>query len=154
MFSDFAGNVASPEFSDYQSGFRRCVANVDQYMLMTDSMSGGDRWMLSQLSGKLWRSRSGEEAVSTTDSGPSSAPARGKERRIQPKAPEETKDPEPPTSDVNALPRLPTEDTRLQTGSRQVHTDAAAAQSPTQKKTDAGANRNESANIARMWRPW
>lgn len=147
--------MAASELSDYQSGFRRCVANVDQYMLMADSMNGSDRWMISQLSSKLWRTRSGEEAISTTASGPSRAKARDKDSRIQPKANEGTNVTEPPAGDVNAPPCLPTEDTRLQSGSKHVRTDAASNDKrPTDKKTDTAADRNESANITHMWRPW
>lgn len=151
--SSFAGNIASPESSDYQSGFRRCVANVDQFMLMADSVNGIDRWMLSQLSSKLWRPRSGEDAISTTDSGPSRAPARAKERRIQPKAHEATKVTDTPVTDVSARPCLPPEDTRPQPGGRR--TDAAPNNtSPANTKTDSAAERNESTNIPHMWRPW
>lgn len=152
-FSSFAGNIASSESSDYQSGFRRCVANVDQFLLMADSVNGIDRWMLSQLSSKLWRPRREEDAISTTDSGPSRAPARDKERRIQPKAHEATKVTDPPVTDVSARPRLPTEDTRPHSGCGR--TDAAPRNtSPVNMKTDSAAERNESTNIPNMWRPW
>lgn len=127
-------------------------------MLMTDGATGIDRWLLSQLSSHLWGSRRGEEAISTTDSGPGRAPARHKERRIQPKAHEETKVTDRPVSDVNALPCLPTVDTCLQSGSRLVGTEAAQNEIPTNKKTHAAAaaaaERNESANISHVWRPW
>lgn len=118
-------------------------------------MNGSDRWLISQLSGKLWRSRRGEEAISTTDSGPNRAKARDKDVRIQPKVNEGTKVTEPPAGDVNMLPCLPTEDTRLQSGGKRVHADVASNdKNPTDKKTDSAADRNESANITPMWRPW
>ncbi|XP_034732063.1 hairy-related 3 [Etheostoma cragini] len=60
--------AAASEFSEYQTGFRRCVANVNQYLLMADNLNGSDGWMLSQLCSKLCRSRGREEAVSTMDS--------------------------------------------------------------------------------------
>lgn len=153
--SDFAGNVAASELSDYQSGFRRCVANVDEYVLMADSLNGSERWMISQLSGKLWRSRRGEDAISTTDSGPSRAKRRDDDSRFQPKVNEEANVSARPARDRHPLPWLPTEDARLQPGSKPVRPDAAANdKSPTDKKTDSAADRNESANMTLMWRPW
>ncbi|TWW56475.1 hairy-related 3 [Takifugu flavidus] len=143
-------NIASSESSDHQSGFRRCAANVDQFLLMADSVNGIDRWMLSQLSAKLWRPRGGEDAISTTDSGPSRAPARDKERRIQPKAHEATKGTDPAATDVSALP---TEDTRPRSGSRR--TEAAPNDAgPANTETDSAAERSESTNVPHMWRPW
>lgn len=149
--SSFSGHIASSESPDYQSGFRRCAANVDQFVLMADSVNGIDRWMLAQLSSKLWRPRRGEDAISTTDSGPSPAPARDKERRIQPKAREATKVTDPPVTDVSARPCLPTEDTRPQSGGGRTD---AATNSPANTKTDSAAESNESTNIPHMWRPW
>lgn len=141
----FAGNIAASKLSDYQSGFRRCVANVDQYALMTDGLSGSDRWIISQLASKLWSSRRAEEAVSTTDSGPSRPKARDKDLRIQPKVNEDTNVSELPAGDVTARPRSATE----------VRTDAASKdKSPTNKKTDSAADMNQNANLTHMWRPW
>lgn len=131
------------------------MANVDQYLLMADSVNGSDRWVASQLSSKLRSSRRGEEAISTTDSGPSPAKARGTNLRIQPKASEGTSVPEAAAGDVNARPRSPTEDTRLQSGSRQVRSDAASNdKKATEKKEDSAADSNQSADITHMWRPW
>lgn len=129
--------AGASDLCDYQRGFRRCLAHVDQYVMVTDAV------MLSQLSSKLGRSRREGGAISTTDSGPG-APHHHhqQQRRIQPKAHDGTEDP-----DVDALSRSPAEETRP--GSVRVHVDAGA------RKTDPGdADRSEGASVAHMWRPW
>ncbi|XP_061590854.1 hairy-related 3 [Cololabis saira] len=60
--------AASSECPDYQIGFHSCLANFNQYLLMADNLNGSERWVLSQLTNKLCRSRR-RGAVSTTDSG-------------------------------------------------------------------------------------
>ncbi|XP_047453321.1 hairy-related 3 [Mugil cephalus] len=82
--------AAASEFSDYQSGFRSCLANVNQYLLMAEHSDGSDRWMLSQISNKLCRSRR-REVSSTTDSNLAQAEARNEARKLpaSPAAPEE-----------------------------------------------------------------
>lgn len=153
-FSDFAGNIAASDLSDYQSGFRRCVADVDRYALMADSsLSASDRRLISQLSSQLWRSRTAEGAISTTDSGPSRAKARHKDSRTQPKASEGTNVAEPPAADASALPCLRTQDARLQSGSPRSRKEAASDnRRPTDQETDSAAH--SCANITHMWRPW
>ncbi|MEQ2296148.1 hypothetical protein AMECASPLE_022050 [Ameca splendens] len=61
-------SVGASEFPDYKLGFRSCLANVNHYLLLADHLNGSERWMLSQLSNKLCRSRRRGEASSTTDS--------------------------------------------------------------------------------------
>lgn len=65
-----AVSIGVSEFPDYQLGFRSCLANVNQYLLLTDQMNGSEGWMMSQLSNKLCRSRRRGEASSTMDSDP------------------------------------------------------------------------------------
>ncbi|XP_032423931.1 hairy-related 3 isoform X1 [Xiphophorus hellerii] len=64
-------SAGASELPDYQLGFRNCLANVNQYLLLADHLSGSERWVMSQLSNKLCRSRRRGEASSTTDSDPS-----------------------------------------------------------------------------------
>uniref|UniRef100_A0A3Q3G087 Hairy-related 3 n=2 Tax=Kryptolebias marmoratus TaxID=37003 RepID=A0A3Q3G087_KRYMA len=80
--------ASSSEFPDFQLGFRSCLTNVHQYLLMADNLSGSDRWMLSQLSNKLWRSRRRGEASSTTDSSPEQI-AQNESRKVLQSGPEE-----------------------------------------------------------------
>ncbi|XP_037312812.2 hairy-related 3 [Pungitius pungitius] len=77
---------AVSEFSEYQSGFRSCVANVNRYFLMADNLNGSDRWTLAQLSTKLRRSRGREEVFSTMDSVPDQAETRDEVQRLLPSA--------------------------------------------------------------------
>ncbi|KAF3860256.1 hypothetical protein F7725_000511, partial [Dissostichus mawsoni] len=85
--------AAASDTSDYQSGFRSCLANVNQYFLMADKLNGGNRWMLSQLSSKLSRSQGREEVFSTMDSSPGPAETQDEAQRLLPSAagPEERK---------------------------------------------------------------
>ncbi|XP_041860563.1 hairy-related 3 [Melanotaenia boesemani] len=62
-------SAASSECPNYHVGFRSCLANFNQYLLMSDHLNGSDRWMLMQLSNKLCRSRRRGEVSSTMDSG-------------------------------------------------------------------------------------
>ncbi|XP_072304662.1 hairy-related 3 [Eucyclogobius newberryi] len=59
---------AAPE-SEYRTGFRSCVSNVNHYLLTADHVSSSDRWQLSQLSSRLLSARRPEEGCSTMDSG-------------------------------------------------------------------------------------
>uniref|UniRef100_A0A668RU64 BHLH domain-containing protein n=1 Tax=Oreochromis aureus TaxID=47969 RepID=A0A668RU64_OREAU len=56
------------DVSDYQSGFRSCLTNVNQYLLMADDLNASDRWMLSHGTQKLSPSASGTEERKTTGS--------------------------------------------------------------------------------------
>ncbi|XP_043972379.1 hairy-related 3 [Gambusia affinis] len=76
-------SAGASEFPDYQLGFRNCLANVNQYLLLADHLNGSERWMMSQLSNKLCRSRRRVEASSTTDSDPSRTEAAEEEEEQQ-----------------------------------------------------------------------
>ncbi|XP_018544358.1 hairy-related 3 [Lates calcarifer] len=154
------------EFSDHQTGFRSCLANFNQYLAMADTLNGGDRWMLSQLSSKLSRSLGRGEVSSTMESGLGQAeiPQDGARRLLPPPAgPEEGK-----TARSNVLKPhsastsrfLPSEGARQSPGTKQ----AAIAVAPTQnrhekssghKKCYSVSHRNEAANTQHnVWRPW
>lgn len=51
---------------------------------MDDNLNGSERWMLTQLSRKMWRARGEEEAFSTTDSYPERAEAAEGAQRLVP----------------------------------------------------------------------
>ncbi|XP_070767327.1 hairy-related 3 [Enoplosus armatus] len=155
---------AASEFSDYQAGFRSCLTNVNQYLLMADNLSGSDRWMLSQLSSKLCRSRGREEVFSTTDSGLGQDEAvQDEARRLLPSAagPEERE-----TAQSKALkphtqsPSSPGEDARRSPGAKQAVLVAAPTQntrekSSRHKKFHSVSHMNEVANSQHsVWRPW
>nr|XP_046253773.1 hairy-related 3 [Scatophagus argus] len=157
--------AAASEFSDYQSGFRRCLANVNQYLLMADNLNGSDRWTLSQLSNKLHRSRGREEVFSTTDSGQCQADTQEEERDLFPSAvaPEERKTATSKAlklSCPNTSPSSPSEDTRQPTGNKQAVLVVAPTQnsqdkSSSHKKFHSVSHRNEAANAQNnVWRPW
>ncbi|XP_037630027.1 hairy-related 3 [Sebastes umbrosus] len=154
--------AAASEFPDYQSGFRSCLANVNQYLLLADNLNGSDRWMFSQLSGKL----SGklcrrEEAFSTTDSSlgqaethqeevmrllPSSAAAAGPEER------KTTKSKALKAHSANTSPLSPSEDAQRSPGTKLA---VQVEQSPSNKKFHLVSHRDEDANTQHnVWRPW
>ncbi|XP_072223285.1 hairy-related 3 [Leuresthes tenuis] len=74
--------TAVSECPDYQIGFRSCLANFNQYLLMADHLNGSDRWMLAQLSNKLCRSRKRGEVSSTMDSGLDQADTQDEARKL------------------------------------------------------------------------
>lgn len=161
VFALLSGTAAASEFSDYQSGFRCCLANVNQYLLMADNLNGSDRWMLSQLSSKLCRSRGREEAFSTMDSAPDRADAQEEVRRILPPAagPEQRKTAKSKTlkeQSASTSSLLPNGDA----GAKQAVPAAAPKlntpeQSSMNKKIHAASHRNEVANTQHnVWRPW
>ncbi|XP_035513448.1 hairy-related 3 [Morone saxatilis] len=153
--------AAASEFSDFQTGFRGCLANVNQYLLMADNLNGSDRWTLSQLSTKL--SHRNSELFSTMDSGTGKAETQDEERTLLPSAagPEErntaiSKARKPKSTSTS--PSLPSEDARQP--SRNKHPIIVA--SPTQnthekshKMFNSVSHRNEVANTQHnVWRPW
>ncbi|XP_030278017.1 hairy-related 3 [Sparus aurata] len=157
--------ATASEFPDYQIGFRSCLANVNQYLMMADNLNGSDRWMLSQLSSKLCRSRGREEVFSTMDSGPGQAEAQEEVRRLLPSAagPEERKSAKPKAvKRDSAIPTLSlkSEDARQPPGNKQASLVVAPTQnthdkSPSHKKFHFVSHRNEVANTEQhMWRPW
>ncbi|XP_040917723.1 hairy-related 3 [Toxotes jaculatrix] len=157
--------AAASEFSDYQTGFRSCLANVNQYLVMADTLNGGDRWMLSQLSSKLCRSLERGEVSSTMDSGLGQAEVRDEARRLLPPTagPEERKTarskvPKPHSASTSRF--LPCEDARQSPRTKQAVTVAAATQNSLEKsfspkKCHSVSHRNEAANTQHnVWRPW
>lgn len=146
--------AAASEFPDYQTGFRSCLANVDQYLLMADNLNGSDRWMLSQLSSKLCRSRARGAVFSTMDSGLGQAETRDEAPRLLPSAagPEERKTAKSKaeTPDSTSMPpSLRSEGNKQMTATR--HTQNSSGH----KKLHSVSHRNEGANAQRnVWRPW
>ncbi|XP_019944559.2 hairy-related 3 [Paralichthys olivaceus] len=156
-------SVGASEFSDHKTGFRSCLANVDQYLIMADTLNGGDRWMLSQLSGKLSRSLQGRGQVSSTmDSGLVRAEAREEEeeeeaRRLLPPAagPEEGNTARSTVQRLNSAGTSrfpPSEEARPPRGAKQA---VGIENSPSHKKRLSVSHRNEAANSQHsVWRPW
>ncbi|XP_023283172.1 transcription factor HES-3 [Seriola lalandi dorsalis] len=157
--------AAASEFSDYQTGFRSCLANVNQYLVMADTLNGGDRWMLSQLSGKLCRSLGRGEVSSTMDSGLGRAEIQDEARKLLPSAagPEEGntakfKVVKPHSASTCRFP--PSEDARRSAGPKQAVAAAAPShnsheKSISPKKCRSVSHRIEAANTQHnVWRPW
>ncbi|XP_029292532.1 hairy-related 3 [Cottoperca gobio] len=155
--------ATASEFSDYQTGFRSCLANVNQYLLMADKLNGGNRWMLSQLSSTLCRSRGREEVFSTMDSGPGQAQTQDEVQRLLPSTAgsEErkkikSKALKPHTA--STCPVLQSEDARQSSRTKQAGLVAAPTQNTHEKRSKMFhpvSNRNEVANIQHnVWRPW
>ncbi|XP_046895290.1 hairy-related 3 [Hypomesus transpacificus] len=70
------GSSSSSEISDYQAGFRNCLAGVNQYMLMADNSKGSSRLsVLAHLSSNLLCTEEQALNSSTVDSD-YSAPAK------------------------------------------------------------------------------
>ncbi|XP_040009996.1 hairy-related 3 [Xiphias gladius] len=159
-------STAASELSDYQSGFRSCLANVNQYLVAADTLNGGDRWMLSQLSSKLCRSLGRGGASSTMDSGPGQAEVQDEAPRLLPSAagPEEGRAQHRSKAQKRhgaSTPRsLPSEDARQSPGSTRAV--LAAAPAPNSREKGAGhekchsvRHRNEAASTQlSVWRPW
>ncbi|KAM6982332.1 hairy-related 3 [Tautogolabrus adspersus] len=157
--------ASASEFSDYQAGFRSCMANVNQYLMMADNINGKDRWMLSQLSSKVCRSRVREEIFSTMDSGPSQAEAPEEARRHLPSVarPEDRK-----MVTCRALkhqtastsPRLPSKDAQQSPVTKRTVSVTAPSQtthenSSGHKKLHSMCHMNEAAKTEEnVWRPW
>lgn len=123
-----SGTVAPSDRPEYRSGFRRCLADVGQYLLMSDHLNASDRWMLSRLSADRWRSRGREEEFSTTDSGPGPAGTQDEARG----PPEE---PEPDRSKA-----AETDDARRTSGRKQAQ--------------NTQANSCSLGKFHGVWRPW
>ncbi|XP_049437926.1 hairy-related 3 [Epinephelus fuscoguttatus] len=147
---------AASDFSDFQTGFRSCLAHVNQYLLMADNLNGSDRWMLSQLSRKVCSSRGGQEVFSTMDRGLGQAETQDEVLRLLPSAagPDErklakSKALKPQSS--NTSPYLVGED---------AHQSVLVA-APSQNKSSSNkrchpvSHRHEAANTQHsVWRPW
>ncbi|XP_040049821.2 hairy-related 3 [Gasterosteus aculeatus] len=150
------------EFSDYQSGFRSCMANVNRYLLMADNLNGSDRWMLAQLCGKLCRSRGREEASSTMDSVPDQAEARDEVQRLLPSAAgsegrKTTKSKSVKPRSASTSSSLPNEDAP---GTKQAFPAVAPKQiSPEKISSDkmfqpVGHGNDVADSHHNVWRPW
>ncbi|XP_054464374.1 hairy-related 3 [Anoplopoma fimbria] len=147
--------AAASEFSDYQSGFRSCLANVTQYLRMADNLTGSDRWMLSQLSSKLRRSGGREEVFrreevfSTMDSGPE--PAETSAAAPEARKATQSKALNPHSADASSL--LPSEDASVT--KQLVPVKHTHEKSPSNKMVHAVSHRNDVANTHHnVWRPW
>uniref|UniRef100_A0A3B3VU61 Hes family bHLH transcription factor 3 n=1 Tax=Poecilia latipinna TaxID=48699 RepID=A0A3B3VU61_9TELE len=172
-------SAGASEFPDYQLGFRNCLANVNQYLLLADHLNGSERWMMSQLSNKLCRSWRRSEASSTTDSDPSQPEAAEAEEE---KEKEEEKagrlrlpsangheGERNPTRSVIPTPRtahtassLAMEDTNKLSDAKQTRVFAQKAptgsietQSSRHRNLECASQRLEAGNAERnVWRPW
>ncbi|XP_060930638.1 hairy-related 3 [Limanda limanda] len=151
-------SVGASEFSDHQTGFRRCLANVDQYLIMADTLNGGDRWMVSQLSGKLSRSLQGRGQVSSTmDSGLEEEEEEKEALRLLPPAagPEEGITARSKVQKLNSAGTSrfpPSEEARQVRGAKQA---VGVENSPSHKKFLSVSHRNEAAHSQHsVWRPW
>lgn len=158
-----SGTTSASEFPDFQSGFRRCLTNVNQYLLMADNLSGSERWMLSQLSRKVCRSRGGEEAFSTTDSYLARAETPDEARRLLPVAAgtEERHTAKAQTLKSNHTKESPSSRSEPPRKNKRVavvaaHTQRLCQKSFSYKELDSVAHSNEGANTAsqNVWRPW
>uniref|UniRef100_A0AAX7UYQ3 BHLH domain-containing protein n=1 Tax=Astatotilapia calliptera TaxID=8154 RepID=A0AAX7UYQ3_ASTCA len=155
LYAEFESSAF--DVSDYQSGFRRCLTNVNQYLLMTDNLNANDRWMLSQLFNKLSRSRRRAEIFSTMDSGLKQTDTQSGAQKLSPSASgtEERKTTRTKTlkvHDASTSSFPPAEEAFRSTEAKQAVLFAA----PTQNSTKKGSSDiNEGANVQQsLWRPW
>lgn len=163
-FPLFSGTSLASEFSDYQSGFRNCLANFNQYLMMTENLNGSDRWMLSQLSSKLCCSRGREDTSSTMDSSPSRAetqdPARPPPSATGPDEGKVAKSKPAKLHSASACRFLPNDEALQSCGTKQaVHT-AESMQNNHKERSSlktfhTSHCRNEVSNTQNnVWRPW
>lgn len=153
-FASLPGTALASELPNFQSGFRRCLTNVNHFLLVDDNLNGSERLMLSQLSRKLWRTRVEEEAFSTTDSYPERAEAaEGAQRLVSSVASSEdgqaVKSEALKANDVQQPPAEKHEKPWRRT--ERVH-----PKNSSHKKFDSVGQGNEAANTLaqNMWRPW
>ncbi|CAN9515805.1 unnamed protein product [Ophioblennius macclurei] len=157
--------AAASDFSDYNSGFRSCLANVNQYLLAAEGLNGSEHWMLSQLSNRLSRSRRRTGDSSTMDSGRDREKTQTEALRLPPS----TDRPEGgnalksiPVKFESASPPvlLPREDTRQPCGAVQTGLCSATAGNTAEKNCnvknfDFHSHSNETVNSQQsVWRPW
>ncbi|XP_067384645.1 hairy-related 3 [Channa argus] len=154
--------AAASEFSDYQMGFRGCLANVSQYLLMADNLNCSDHWVLAHLSNKLSRSLGRGGVSSTMDSGPGHAKTQDEAARFLPLAAgsEEKNNARSkilkPHS-ASTLRSLPSADTQESSATKKAVTAASTktAQEKCCKTFPSASQRNEVANTQHnVWRPW
>ncbi|XP_060914265.1 hairy-related 3 [Labrus mixtus] len=152
--------ASASEFSDYQAGFRSCMANVNQYLMMADNLNGNDRWMLSQLSSKVCHSRVREETFSTMDSGPGQGGAPEEARRYLPSAARPKDRKMVPCKALkhhiaSTTPRLPSKDAQQPPVTKQAVCVTAPSQNTHEKKLHSTCHMNEAAKTEKnVWRPW
>ena len=132
MLPMLAGALAPSERPDFRSGFRRCLADVGQYLLLSDHLSAADRWVLSRLSDDRRRCRGREEEFSTTDSGPGPGPGPAG-AQDQARGPPEAPEPDASTA-------AESDDARRTSGRKQA---------PTRQ-----ANSCSLGKFHGVWRPW
>ncbi|XP_012681473.1 hairy-related 3 [Clupea harengus] len=65
-----SGPLMNSDYSEYQAGFRSCLAGVNQYLLKADMGRSNQSDMLTQLSSRLLRPDARDEGSSTADSDP------------------------------------------------------------------------------------
>ncbi|XP_068607738.1 hairy-related 3 [Brachionichthys hirsutus] len=149
--------AAASEFSDYHSGFRRCLANVNQYLLMAENLNGSEvRCVLSQLPPKLGLSRGRERVFSTMDS--SRGEANTRTGALEPAgscSPEENErsrstDPEP--SSANTC--LPRGDAWQPPGNKQAVFSAFPTTNSDEESYSHKKLRSEANTPRDVWRPW
>ncbi|XP_029975178.1 hairy-related 3 [Salarias fasciatus] len=157
--------AAASDFSDYNTGFRSCLANVNQYLLTAEGLTGSDHWMLSQLSSRLCRSRRRAAAFSTMDSGRDREEAPAEAQRL-PSSTDRLKDGNTPQSAPPKLQNTSTpvllrrEDTCQPSGAVQTGLSSAPAGNTTEKNSspknfDFHSHRHEAVNTPQsVWRPW
>ncbi|CAJ1085528.1 taste receptor type 1 member 1-like [Xyrichtys novacula] len=156
---------SASDFSDYQMGFRSCMANVNQYLMMADNLNGNDNLMLSQLPSRLCRSRPREEVFSTMDSDQGQAEARDEASRFLSSAtkPEERKTftwKALKTHSTSVSPLLPRKDSQQLQATKQAN--SVQAPKPNLHENSSGnktchstSHTNETANTqGNVWRPW
>ncbi|XP_037540434.1 hairy-related 3 [Nematolebias whitei] len=146
--------AAASDFPDFQLGFRSCLTHVHQYLLMADTLPGGERWALAQLSHRLWRCRrrrreEEEEARSTTDSGPDPADAQNQSAVVQNGAGGEQTVPR----EAHGLRTAPTAPCAQSEDARQSRD---TKQLVAQNSRESSAHRNSECSEAEqsVWRPW
>lgn len=157
FFFMILGAASAFDVSDYQSGFRSCLTNVNQYLLMADDLNASDRWMLSQLSNKLCRSRRRAEISSTMDSGLEQTDTQSGTQKLSPSASgnEKRKTTGSKTLKVHSAstsPFPPAEEAFRSTEAKQAVLFAAPTQNTSKKGSsyiNEGANGQQS-----LWRPW
>ncbi|KAF7654833.1 hypothetical protein LDENG_00064260 [Lucifuga dentata] len=152
--------TAASEFSDHQTGFRSCLANVNQYLLIADNLNGSDRWMLSQLCGKLRRSQGPREVSSTTES----APRPDEAQRLHPSASGSEGQKTVKTRAIkhqNANKSNPPPGGELSSGNKPTHVVSAPTQNTHEKTSthykfhSVSHGRNEvTSTLNNVWRPW
>ncbi|XP_024149946.1 hairy-related 3 [Oryzias melastigma] len=148
--------TAASECPDYQTGYHNCLANVSQFLMTTDTMTGSGRWMLTQLSHKLCRSLRRGEASSTLDSA-------ARQTEAQKRLPASTRTQQDVSSTEAQKPHSAcstpsSQGVRQTSESKKPHITAEHRQNISisfHKDLDCVSHDMKAANAARsVWRPW